>query len=59
MRENFIKTSDSSTAQILMSLGFQKVDEQNGIFTFMNTDKIQFSNAIDISKIQYNNMLYI
>lgn len=59
MKENFIKTQDLSTSIILSKLGFQKVDEQNGIYTFLNTDKIHFSNEVDRSKIQYTNMLYI
>ena len=59
MKENFIKTQDLSTSIILSKLGFQKVDEQNGIYTFLNTDKIHFSNEVDRSKIQYSNMLYI
>ena len=59
MKENFIKTQDLSTSIILSKLGFQKVDEQNGIYTFLNTDKIHFSNEVDRSKIQYTNMLYV
>lgn len=59
MKENFIKTQDLSTSIILSKLGFQKVDEQNGVYTFLNTDKIHFSNEVDRSKIQYTNMLYI
>ena len=58
MKENFIKTQDLSTSIILSKLGFQKVDEQNGVYTFLNTDKIHFSNEVDRSKIQYTNMLY-
>lgn len=57
MKQNFIKTSDSITSEKLTSLGFQKVDISNGIYTFLNTDKIQFSNDIDKSKIMYSNML--
>lgn len=59
MKENFIKTQDLSTSIILSKLGFQKIDEQNGIYTFLNTDKIHFSNEVDRSKIQYTNMLYV
>ena len=58
MNQNFIKTLDKSIADKLLSLGFQQVDFTNGIYTFMNTDKIQFSNDdIDKSKIQYSNIL--
>ena len=59
MKENFIKTQDLSTSIILSKLGFQKVDGQNGVYTFLNTDKIHFSNEVDRSKIQYTNMLYV
>ena len=38
MKQNFIKTSDSETASKMTNLGFQKIDEQNGIYTFLNTD---------------------
>lgn len=54
---NFIKTSHSSTAEILKNLGFQLVSESNGIYTFLNSDKISFSNDVDKTKIQYSNIL--
>lgn len=57
MKNNFIKTMDSSTADILNKLGFQMVDKSNGIYVYLNSDKIQFSNDIDKSKIQYSNIL--
>lgn len=59
MEQNFIKTSDPETASKMINLGFQKIDEQNGIYTFLNTDKFMFSDDIDKSKIQYSNMLNI
>lgn len=59
MKQNFIKTSDYETAEILIRIGFQKIDEQNGIYTFLNSEKMQFSNDIDKRKIQYSNMLSI
>lgn len=58
MKQNFIRTTDASTSITLLKLGFQKVDESNGVYTFLNTDKLQFSDDdIDKSKIQYTNML--
>ena len=57
MKQNFIKTSDESTAETLKNLNYQQVDYSNGIYVFLNTDKFQFSNDIDITKIQYSNML--
>lgn len=61
MKQNFIKTSDKPTADILINLGFQQVDFSSGIYTFLNTDKLMFSDDIDIdkSKIQYSNNLCI
>lgn len=60
MKQNFIRTTDESTSVTLLKLGFQKVDESNGIYTFLNTDKLQFSeDDIDKTKIQYTNMLCI
>ena len=55
----FIKTMHSSTAEILKSLGFQLVSESNGVFVFLNSDKISFSNDIDTKTIQYSNILCI
>ena len=57
MKTKFIKTMDSRTATILNKIGFQMVSESNGIYIFMNSDKIQFSNDIDKTKIQYSNIL--
>ena len=59
MKEKFLKVSDSYTAEKLLYLGFQKIDEGNGIYTFLNTDKLHFSKDIDKSKIKYSNMLSI
>lgn len=60
MKQNFIKTTDVLTAEKLSSLGFQRIDITNGIYTFLNSGKIQFSNDdIDKRKIQYSNMLSI
>ena len=59
MKQNFINTSDESTAETLRELKYQQVDFSNGIYTFLNTDKINFSENIDKSKIQYSNMLCV
>ena len=59
MKQNFIKTSDKPTADILLNLGFQQVDFSSDIYTFLNADKMQFSDDIDKSKIQYSNMLCV
>lgn len=60
MKQNFIKTTDSETSKKLSALGFQKVDNTNGVYTFLNNGKIRFSdNDIDKKKIQYSNILSI
>ena len=48
MKQNFIKTTDVSTAEKLSSLGFQRIDITNGIYTFLNSGKIQYSNMLSI-----------
>ena len=59
MKQNFIKTSDKPTADILLKIKIKQVDFSSGIYTFLNTDKMQFSDDIDKSKIQYSNNLCI
>lgn len=57
MKQKFITTKDILTATLLSQQGYQQVQNSNGIYVFLNTDKFQFSNDIDITKIQYSNML--
>ena len=57
MKHNFITTKDTPTATLLLKQGYQKVQDSNGIYVFLNTDKLRFSNDIDKTKIQYTNML--
>ena len=57
MKQKFIITQDIPTATLLSQLGYQQVQNSNGIYVFLNTDKFRFSNDIDITKIQYSNML--
>lgn len=57
--EKFIKTNDKATAEALTTLGYQHINNTNGFYIFMNSNKIQFSDKHDIdkSKIQYSNIL--
>nr|DAU04506.1 MAG TPA: hypothetical protein [Caudoviricetes sp.] len=57
MEQKFITTKDILTATLLSQQGYQQVQNSNGIYVFLNTDKFRFSNDIDITKIQYSNML--
>ena len=59
MKQNFITTKDAHTATLLSQQGYQLVQNSNGIYVFLNTDKINFSENIDKSKIQYSNMLCV
>nr|DAQ69150.1 MAG TPA: hypothetical protein [Caudoviricetes sp.] len=57
MKQKFITTQDTHTATLLSQQGYQQVQNSNGIYVFLNTDKFRFSNDIDITKIQYSNIL--
>ena len=57
MKQKFITTQDAPTATLLSQQGYQLVQNSNGIYVFLNTDTLRFSNDIDITKIQYSNML--
>lgn len=57
MNKKFITTQDIPTATLLSNKGYQQVQSNNGIYVFLNSDKMQFSNDIDMKKIQFSNML--
>lgn len=57
MKKKFITTQDITTATLLSKQGYQQVQNSNGIYVFLNAEKFRFSNDIDITKIQYSNML--
>ena len=57
MNKKFIRTQDKSTATLLSNKGYQQVQNSNGIYVFLNTDTLRFSNDIDMKKIQFSNML--
>lgn len=57
MNQNFIRTTDSPTATTLSKLGYKKVQDTDGIYVFLNTNTLKFSDDIDRTKIQYSNML--
>lgn len=57
MKQKFITTQDIPTATLLSQQGYQQVQSSNGIYVFLNAEKFRFSNDIDITKIQYSNML--
>ena len=57
MKQNFITTKDAHTATLLSQQGYQQVQNSNGIYVFLNTDTLRFSENIDINKLKYTNML--
>lgn len=59
-KKQFVKTSDIETRNKLLNLGFQEVmSNETNTYVFLNCNKLQFSNDIDLSKIKYSNMLCI
>lgn len=60
MKQNFITTLDSDTATLLRKSGYTEIPSgSNGLFTFINDQKLKFDNVIDVSKIKLTNMLYV
>lgn len=56
-KQNFIRTMDADTATLLLNLGYRKIDEQNGVYTFLNDGKLNFSDDVNMNKVQFSNML--
>ena len=55
----FIKTSDKETMKLLTSEGFELINDENGIWTFINcTEKMSKIN-FEENKITYSNLLCI
>ena len=59
MKYNFIRTQDKDTFKLLKDQGFQLIDDKNGFFTFVNDKTLKFDEGVDVSKVQYTNMLCI
>lgn len=58
MKQNFIVTADSTTAENLRKSGFQEMKTGNkNIYTFVNNTTLKFSECVDINKIKYTDML--
>lgn len=54
----FIVVKDKTTANSMISAGFQVVSNANGIYTFMNTIPQHFNfENIDVKKLAYTNTL--
>ena len=60
MKQNFIKTTDKSTAEKMISDGFKLVSHVGQVYTFLNDlpESFYFEN-IDKKHIAYSNVLNI
>ena len=60
MKQNFIITYDSNTADLLVKLGFTRVENSNkNAYMFINDNALKFDDSIDLSKLKYTNMLCV
>lgn len=60
MKQNFIKTTDESTAKKMISEGFNLVSKIGQVYTFLNDIPETFCfDSIDKKHIAYSNMLSI
>lgn len=60
MKQNFIKTTDESTAKKMISEGFKLVSQIGQVYTFLNDVPETFCfDSIDKKHIAYSNMLSI
>ena len=56
-KANFIVTFDKDTAENLKKIGLQIISEENGKWTFLNSNNIAFADEND--KFSYTNKLNI
>lgn len=49
----FIRTTDTDTRDVLMKLGFKLINSDNSSWTFLNSDKLVFSD----NKVIYTDIL--
>ena len=54
----FIKTSDEETMQVLKTEGFELIDNNNGVWTFINRSNSKM-NFNENKKVAFSNMLCI
>ena len=57
----FIATSDEETRTLLRKIGYEEIQNSNGLYTFVNDKPMTFASAagIEISKLRYTNTLCI
>ena len=60
MKQNFIKTTDKSTADKLISEGFKLVSQVGQVYTFLNDMSGSFHfDSVDKKYIAYSNVLNV
>ena len=60
MKQNFIKTTDKSTAEKLLHEGFKLVSQVGQVYTFLNDASETFHfNEVDKKHIAYSNVLNV
>ena len=60
MKQNFIKTTDKSTAEKLISEGFKLVSQVGQVYTFLNDMPESFHfEGVDKNNIAYSNILNV
>ena len=60
MKQNFIKTTDRSTAEKMISEGFKLVSQVGQVYTFLNDMPESFHfDSIDKKHIVYSNTLNV
>lgn len=60
MENKFITTTDSNVAEQLKKSGYMLLQNNNGIFVFMNNPTIVFADTnIDYKKIMFTNVMAI
>lgn len=60
MKQNFIKTTDESTAKKLISEGFELVSQFGNVYMFLNKIPESFRfDSVDKKHIAYSNVLNV
>lgn len=60
MKQNFIKTTDKSTAEKMISEGFKLVSQIGQVYTFLNDMPENFNfDVVDKKHIAYSNVFNI
>lgn len=58
MKQNFIKTTDKSTAERLIAEGFKLISQTGQVYTFLNDIPESFHfDSVDKKHIAYSNVL--